>query len=262
MVDELAGGGAGAEIMPDDPEKGLAWLQLNPGQGGMKIKMGFALDRDSNRWLICTFRPEAGNMDMVAPGAAGAQKETTSNISKLKQIGLGCRMYSQEHKENFPNGFDELITGGYLENTEMYVWISPQDGSKDKFIYCPGHTESSSVDFILAAAPRQANGSREVVYMDGHAATITEEQFQKTAKEQNWKVPVVPRFEKKDVPEEKQKLVRELVAKLGDQDAGTRQDAKKKLRGMGAEAYPVLEEFVNHKDPEIKMEVREILKGK
>ncbi|HBC87795.1 MAG TPA: hypothetical protein DCZ94_12645 [Lentisphaeria bacterium] len=276
---ELVKGDVGIEKIPDDPEEGEATLEINNVAGRFVFKMRFVLDKEFNRWLISSYKPDFEKMHAVEDNGPlirlfGVQpvnaqsarvekkRDTTSNISKLKQIGLGCRMYSQEHKENFPANFDELITGGYLENKDMYVWISPEDGSKDKFIYCPGLTENSSVDFMAAAAPRPANGKRDVLYTDGHAATITEEEFQKTAKEQGWKAPAVARFAKKDIPEEKQKLIRELVAKIADPKAEVRQDAKKKLREMGAEAYPILEEFTNHADPEIKLEVRNILKGK
>ncbi|HCE42029.1 MAG TPA: hypothetical protein DET40_00585 [Lentisphaeria bacterium] len=261
---EITKGDVGAETMPENPEEEQATLEIRNPEKAFSFKMGFVLDKESNRWLICSFRPEAANFRNAAgaPRAHPQQNENMKNLVKLKQIGLGVRMYSQEHKENFPAGFDELITGGYLENTEMYVWISPEDGSKDKFIYCPGLNESSSVDFLLAAAPRPAKGKREVLYTDGHAAVITEEEFQKSAKAQNWKVPVVSKVEKKDIPEERQKLIRGLVVQIGDSKPEVRQDAKKKLREMGAEAYPILEEFVNHPDPEIKLEIKNILKGK
>ena len=255
---EFTKGEIGEETLPEDPENGKATVTLENVDSNHGMVMGFMLDKDSNRWLISSFRPDVG-----ARGAGiEKRRDTNSNISKLKQIGLGCRMYSQENKEQFPPDFDALITGGFLENKEMFVWIRPEDGSKEKFIYCPGLNESSSVDFMLAAAPRPANGKREVLYTDGHASTITEEEFQKAAKEQGWKPQTILKVEKKNIPEEKQKAIRDLVAKIADPKAEVRQDAKKKLREMGPEAYPILEEFTNHADPEIKLEVRNILKGK
>ncbi|MFZ2654956.1 MAG: hypothetical protein WAX69_08555 [Victivallales bacterium] len=259
---EIAKGDVGAETIPEDPEKEQATLEIRNPEKGFNFKMGFMLDKESNRWLICSFRPDAANIRNAVAAPRTQKNDGLKNITSLRQIGLACRMYSQEHKENFPNGFDELITGGYLENTELYVWTSPEDGSKDRFVYCPGHNESSSVDFILAVAPRPANGKREALYMDGHAAVISEEEFQKTAKAQNWQVPVVARFARKDIPEERQTLIRNLVAQMGDSKPEVRQEARKKLREMGPEAYPILEEFVSHSDPEIKLEVKNILKGK
>jgi hypothetical protein len=171
-------------------------------------------------------------------------------------------MYSQEYKGNFPTGFDELVKGGYLENLDMYIWVSAEDNSKDKFIYCPGLNERNSVEYMLAAAPRPLNGKREVLFIDGHVSMISEETFQKNAKTQKWEVPGLVKLEKKDIPEDKQKLIRGLVAQLGGSNPELRQEAKKKLREIGPEAYPVLEEFVNNPDPEIKLEVKSILKGK
>jgi hypothetical protein len=254
FIQEITKGVVGDETLPEDPETGTAILAITNVDKGMNVKMGFSLDRDSNRWLISSYMPDMQR--------ARAKVLEISNMSNLKQIGLACRMYSQDYKERFPPDFDALIKGGYLENTKIYLWTNPDDQSKEKFVYCPGLTESSSVDFMLAAAPRPANGKREVLYVDGHAASIAEEDFQKAAKTQNWNLAGLVKVDKKDIPEAKQKLIRDLVAKIADPKAEVRQDAKKKLREMGAEALPVIEEFKNSSDPEIKLEVREILKGK
>ncbi|MFA6294563.1 MAG: hypothetical protein WC637_22415 [Victivallales bacterium] len=262
---EIAKGEVGAEALPENPEEGQATLEIKNLERGFDFKMGFVFDKESNRWLICNFRPvirQDGANNGNVQASRAKRNESQENIGKLKQIGLACRMYAQEFKGDFPKGFDDLVKDGYLENLDIYIWISAEDGAKDKFIYCPGLNESSSVDFMIAAAPRPAKGKREVLFVDGHVNTVSEEEFQKNAKAQKWLVPAFVKPEKKDIPEEKQKLIRGLVAQIGDSNPELRQTAKKKIREMGPEAYPVLEEFVNHPDPEIKLEVKSILKGK
>lgn len=261
---EITKGEVGTETLPENPEDEQATLEIKNLEKGFDFKMGFILEKEANRWLICNFRPaRRGDAAKVMNASLGAkQNENQQNLSRLKQIGLGCRMYSQDHKGNFPTGFDELVKDGYLENLNIYIWVSAEDNSKDRFIYCPGLNEKSSVEFMLAAAPRPAKGKREVLFVDGHAGMVGEEEFQKNAKAQNWHAPAVAKLEKKDIPGEKQKLIRGLVIQIGDSKPELRQEAKKKLREMGPEAYPVLEEFVNNPDPEIRLEVKNILKGK
>jgi hypothetical protein len=53
-----------------------------------------------------------------------------------------------------------------------------------------------------------------------------------------------------------------LIAKLADKDFKVRKKAKAELKKMGDNAYPFLEENRNHKDPEVKMTIKEILDGK
>lgn len=117
------------------------------------------------------------------------QRDLNSNTYKLKMIALGCRLYAEKNQSDFPASLDELIKNGHVESSEILFCINKEDSSKERFIYCPGLNEKSPEDFILAAVPRPENGKREVVYVDGHAATINGGEFQKAVKEQKWKIP-------------------------------------------------------------------------
>jgi len=190
-------------------------------------------------------------------------------MNNLKQIGLSCRIYSNDYNEKFPPNLNALKTEGYLENETVYLWTNSKTNKTFPFIYSPGHNEAGSVDTMLAAAPMAVNGKREVLWLDGHVKTISEAEFIKNAKGQKWKLKGV--MKKKDVPAEAKKRVLALIAKLADKDFGVRKKAKEELKKIGDNAYPFLEEnqrniikdkFPDHKDPEVKMTIKEILEGK
>ncbi len=125
----------------------------------------------------------------------GEQKENNKagmeNIAKLKQLNFGLRIYQGENMQYLPSTLDALKKE-YVQDAEMYVWTSPEDGSKGTFIYFPPAL-GTNPNLIVAASPRPANGKREALYLDGHCSIITEEEFQRAVKEQSQDVknPVV-----------------------------------------------------------------------
>ncbi len=121
----------------------------------------------------------------------GEQKENNKasmeNIAKLKQIGLAYFGYAGDNKGKFPSTLDALKKSGYVVDSEICVWTSPEDGSKDKFInFAPA--SGTNKNSILAAAPRPANGKREALFLEGYCSIITEEEFQRAIKEQSQEV--------------------------------------------------------------------------
>ena len=248
--------------MPDD---------VPPEMRGMipAIVLAFTLDRKNNKWLIegidkAAMAKEMQRIQANPPGARMRRNAPgpgmISNINDLKQIGLACRMYSSAYDEKFPDKLEQLKTEGFLENEGVYTWVNPAN-SKDRgrYIYCSGFTESDDVDSMIAASPKPYKGKRAVLFLDGHVKAIPENEFLTNAKKQKWRIPGI--VKKKDIPEEKQKAIRDLVKQLGDDDFATRKNAKEKLKAMGFDAYPILEEYKNAKDPEIKMSVRDLLNG-
>jgi len=242
----------GKEEIGKGEKEGTATIELNMPHGGPKpVKMNFILDKKSNTWLIAGFE----GMEK-----SRAKALSISNMNNLKQIGLSCRIYSNDYNEKFPPNLNALKTEGYLENETVYLWTNSKTNKTFPFIYSPGHNEAGSVDTMLAAAPMAVNGKREVLWLDGHVKTISEAEFIKNAKGQKWKLKGV--MKKKDVPAEAKKRVLALIAKLADKDFGVRKKAKEELKKIGDNAYPFLEENQNHKDPEVKMTIKEILEGK
>lgn len=126
---------------------------------------------------------------MLLPALSQAREKARriSCTSNLKQIGLAIRMYSQEFKERFPDksgteGFEQLRSGGYLENVKMYTCPSTTDNITDGYAltnaavtvsygYLGGLTESISVDSAMAA-DRLNRGNHikygNVLFVDGH----------------------------------------------------------------------------------------------
>lgn len=242
---------AGNEKIGKEKQRGIATLDINSGHGDV-ITLNFILDIKSNTWLISGF-------DKMEQKRATAY--SMSNINNLKQIGLCCRMYSSSFNENFPPTLDTLKTEGFLENDAVYLWTNPTNAKeKIPFIYCPGLNEADSVDFMLAAAPKAVNGKREALWIDGHVKTITENEFIKNAKAQKWKLKGL--LKKEEVPEKTKKKILALISKLADKNSDVRKKAKQELLKLGDSALPFLEENKNHKDPEVKMTIKDILKGK
>ena len=135
---------------------------------------------------------------------ADAEQESKNRqtcINNLKQIGLGTRMYSQEHNERFPSGdgakgLEELRAGGYLENPKMYTCPSTSDsisvGSEItddncSYGYKGGLTESTSVDTPLAwDKPKNHKDYGNVLFVDGHAQGYSGEEWLKM--QRKWKL--------------------------------------------------------------------------
>ncbi|HBC89168.1 MAG TPA: hypothetical protein DCZ94_19690 [Lentisphaeria bacterium] len=244
------------ETIGENENAEKAFLTFQVQGGDITFNMGFVLDSKQNRWLISTIDEKfmRGEID------ADMENLPQGNLNKLKQIGLALRMYSQEYKEQFPPKLDDLKEGGYLENEDMYIWTNSEDGKKFPFVYCPGLKESDSVEKMIVAAPAAVDGWREVLFIDGHAEKMDEEKFKEAAAKQGWKFKGL--VKKEDIPAMKQDEIRALVKKLGDSDSTVRAETKKKIVKLGIDAFPVLEEFTNDPDPEIRLEVKNILKGK
>ncbi len=238
----------------ENAEKAFLTFQLQDRD--VNFNMGFVLEPKKNIWLISSVddRLMDGNIE------DNIENLPQSNLSKLKQIGLALRMYSQENNELFPSSLKTLKDDGYLENGEMYLWTSPDEGKQFPFEYCPGLKETDDADKIVVAAPAAVEGWREVLFIDGHAEKMDEDKFKEAAAKQGWKFKGL--VKKEDIPEIKQDEIRALVKKLGDSDSNVRASSKKKLLSIGVDAFPILEEFANDPDPEIRLEVKNILKGK
>lgn len=246
MPDKLV---AGKETIGKDRNAGTATLIVTAMNQPMTIN--FVLDKNENRWLIKGYEK---------PNFRHMHNNSISNINNLKQIGLALRMFSNVHNELFPKNITELKTEGFLENETIYLWTNAEDSKKIPFIYCPGFTEASSVESIIVAAPQPIDGKREVLFIDGHVETISEEKFLKVAKKQKWQAQGV--FKIEDIPKATQEKVKNLIKKLANPKYEIRKQAKADLIEIGEDAFPILEQYRKDKDPEIKMTVKSILEGK
>jgi len=237
----------GEEKIGKGDESGTASLVLS--MDGTTMKYIFKLDKKNNKWLMDAF-------DETSFRGHGPSS-SISNVNNLKQIGLALRMYSNVYDERFPANLNALKTEGFLENEAIYMWTNPETGKQLPFIYAPGYNESDPVETMLAAAPKAAKGRREVLFIDGHVQTISENEFIKKARQQKWRLRGI--VKKDDVPQDKRKKAIELIGKLGNDDFDVRKKAKNELIKMGDDAIPFLEENLKHSDPEVRMNVKEIL---
>ncbi|MFZ2654126.1 MAG: hypothetical protein WAX69_04375 [Victivallales bacterium] len=244
------------EKIGEKDQQGRAELVFQAPESELKFKMGLVLDVKNNVWLIDSIDEKVLNGEIDV----NVNNLPQSNLNKLKQIGLALMMYSEEYNDLFPSGLEVLRTGGYLENEDLFLWKSPEEDASFPFIYRAGLKQSESADTIIVAAPVAVDGWREVLCIDGHVEKMDEEKFKEAVARQGWKFKGL--VKKDDIPEGRQSEIRGLVKKLGDSDSNVRADAKKRLLEMGIDAFPVLEEFTNDPDPEIRIEVKNILKGK
>jgi prepilin-type processing-associated H-X9-DG protein len=123
---------------------------------------------------------------MLLPALSQARESARkiSCTSNLKQIGLALRMYSNANDEAFPHldgaeGLEMLRKNGFLEAPQCFV--CPSAGTKPAaygtplteatvdYQYFGGHTESDSVDVILAC-DKENNHKKygNVLFVDGH----------------------------------------------------------------------------------------------
>lgn len=101
--------------------------------------------------------------------------------SSLRQIGLGCVMYAEDHGGKFPPDLRTLVPD-YIDNPRVFScpsnpsewrdflpggWVTEASSS---YVYLPGRTAEMSGDTILAY-DRQENHShagRNVLFVDAH----------------------------------------------------------------------------------------------
>jgi len=217
-------------------------------------KMGFVHDVKNNVWMIDSVDENMKNWE------DDGSSLLKSNLGRLKLIGQALKIYSAEFDDLFPASLELLREGGYMEVEDAVLWINPEDGSTAPFMYCPGLKQTDDVQKIIVAAPAAVDGWREVLFVDEHAEKMDEDKFKEAAAKQGWKFKGL--VKKEEIPEVNQEQIRELVRKLADSDSNTRAEARKKLLGMGGDAFPVLAECSNDPDPEIRLQVKALLKGK
>ena len=124
---------------------------------------------------LLAFVPQAAASGIVAARASARGKQCMSN---LKQIGLACAMYAEDHKGELP---------ATLQALKPYV-------NTDQFFKCPvtrmpyqylgaGRRFGKPQNAVLARdAKPHPNGFRCLLYMDGHVAQVREHRAGKARK--------------------------------------------------------------------------------
>ena len=120
---------------------------------------------------------------MFLPAVARAREKARRAVcmSNLKQVGLACHMFAQDHNEKFPKSPADLFPE-YVTSPKILVCPSAkinvpekinQDNATICYEYVSGLTESYSSD-CLVAYDRIENHleGRNVLFLDGHVKWI------------------------------------------------------------------------------------------
>lgn len=111
----------------------------------------------------------------------------TQELSSLKQIGAGVKLYSIDHGDRFPQELNELVPDYLPEH--RYLFTRARDGEAPQpMLYFPGYTTNDDPKIIILASPRPFEGSsdrkRAVVHLDISAVIIKESEFQELMQKQ------------------------------------------------------------------------------
>jgi len=125
-------------------------------------------------------------MLMPALGRARSSARGAASVSYLRQIGLACLMYANDHDGTLPNELGELVPD-YLSSPD--VLVSPSDpspmpladtGLRTSYLYV-GSLPVTDVDrpsgVVMAYSRRGVHRERTVLFADGHVETLSEQRF-------------------------------------------------------------------------------------
>lgn len=239
----------GEERIGEEADEGKAWLGISNRQGGDSIVMELAIDPKTGGWVISSYQEKDRNR---------APDPSITNRNKLNHIDRALQLWAADHDNQFPP--DMVNLGSHsIADKDILLWTNPQKpDEKLPFEYCPGLSLlKNPLTAVLVAAPVAVDGQREVLLLNGSSRKMKEDEFLKTALAQKWAIAGAWNLTK-----DQQGEVRQLVKQIGHEDFKVRQTARAKLQAMGGGITPVLEEFRDAADPEIRATVRELLTGK
>ncbi len=121
--------------------------------------------------------------------------------SNIRQIGLACKQYSVNHRDRFPIRLTELIDGGYLNLSE--VFLCPDDLALKKLLAKENldalssyflvknlkESDSSDSPLILEKPNHHGGDGGNVFYVGGHAAWVKADKLEQLYKEAGIQVP-------------------------------------------------------------------------
>ncbi len=193
----------------------------------------------------------------------------------LKQLGLACLMYSGENGGDFPPDLATLAEEQVLNAGKVYVCPSADEdeaplnaadlkAGKTSYLYLGKGLRDDNVQATRTVIACDKPGNHDgrwmnFLFVDGHVEGRSVGSLKEARERYNWIIPNVELVKKKDIPEAKQDKMRKLCRQLGSQDFQKRKEAEEELRKLGMKARPILKEFLDSRDPEIKMTVRKLL---
>jgi hypothetical protein len=108
----------------------------------------------------------------------------TVQLSNLKQLKLGLRLYAEDHDGRFPTHLAELLEVPYIP-AEISQFHDPTTKTPKDWIYYAGHTLHDSPDTMLLASPVTVEKQKRMVAtVHTFGEIIAESEFQKRLKAQ------------------------------------------------------------------------------
>jgi hypothetical protein len=135
---------------------------------------------------------------LPALGKARHRANNVADLSNLRQIGLACLMYSQNHGDTLPDSLEQ--TSEYVNDPHVYVGADHADSAKAiaalpkdqwadwikehaDYVYAGKGQKLSEIkhadESVLAFRPAEDNqGQAAVVFVDGHAEVLSAHELQ------------------------------------------------------------------------------------
>jgi type II secretory pathway pseudopilin PulG len=119
----------------------------------------------------------AAAVTMPAMARARTTAERAVSMNNLKQIGLGCVMYADDHNDVFPPNLQTLVEKQLVRSQ---VLQPPAGRGASRYVYIADQTTKTDMNNILAYEdPAQAKDKVCALFPDGHVEALSREAFQK-----------------------------------------------------------------------------------
>ena len=130
---------------------------------------------------LTSFAGSTGFMAALALPALNQAREKARSMNcmnNLKQIGLACHLYADQHGDKFPESLDELVSSQLLSSNVLHC-PSTRNERDVSYVYCRGLTPKN-IYRILAfdIDGNHRNGGRNVLFCDGHVEWMLDVKFQ------------------------------------------------------------------------------------
>lgn len=164
------------EMAAKDPDSTVGlWLSGCPEDAAAAIENGYP--------ELVTAAEELMKIDSQARKLALSHSPVQRTKNRLKQLGLGMLMYSNDHEGDFPDSFDTLVEKGYIHRQHQDVLESAVSG--ERFIYVEGMRDDNRPTTVLAYDKTALEGDLHLVlFIDGHVASHSTEDLNKLLKKE------------------------------------------------------------------------------
>lgn len=242
----------------------LAWeLNKNPVKFINEFKQGNDHILVLKSWISpisLTFSSTDGQLTIshwtaaeLKPGEANKRvdSKTISIKIKLADIRLQLRLIGKAYRKHFDKRKERILPNSTELGIEAKSWLytDPETGSRQKILAVePGYRWTNSSRYPTAITSSTILGKHYAVFDNGEVRPFHRGYF-----------PVIIENFKYSLKANKNQ--NELILKLGNADRDIRKKAKKEIEKVGYSIAPVLRSYIGHKDPEISMTVKDILKS-